>query len=591
MSSRWFVLSPIKSATQPSQYVAFGCAANARGKLRVGVACTYRRERGQKKARRKWWRFRTGKGFWRGVFRTIEPDRPVWLIAHDAARCFAMVSGFHHLFNRRYYPDLVYAAGKACFLKLTSPQHKILVIDPANWWRAGPDALAEWWEMGRLADNPARLKIREAETRCRREVEITLRAVDVWRELVTAAELGPLRPTVASQAFAAWRYRHYSHAIIMHAHKEATDLERAALYGGRCEVLRPGTHGPGPFYHVDINSAYLAAMATIEVPTRFLRIMHDVSPDRLRVGAERYGLIAEVGIDTDEPRWPKRVGPERFYPRGTFRTALAGAELEDALAAGVVRKCYRVAVYERAPALHDWARWCWRQRCEYRDSGDDALASTMNQLGRSLYGKFSQRSEVTTEVPNAHSDRDGIYPICDAYTEGWQRYVVIEGRRFDTVQQVESLYAFPAIAAFVTAATRSRLWALMQEAGQGNVYYLDTDCLIVDQAGYDRLRHLISRHHLGHLHIDGTTDSIDLRAKKDYRFGPRDKVKGVPANAREVAPGVYVFETAPTGAASLLGRGLTESTRAMRAARRDLTASRSQADPSSVSSPTLAEAL
>jgi hypothetical protein len=58
--------------------------------------------------------------------------------------------------------------------------------------------------------------------------------------------------------------------------------------------------------------------------------------------------------------------------------------------------------------------------------------------------------------------------------------------RMETLQEEQS-DTFPAITAYINSHGRAYLWKLMQIAGDGNVYYVDTDALIVNQLGFDAL--------------------------------------------------------------------------------------------------------
>ncbi|GAI35019.1 unnamed protein product, partial [marine sediment metagenome] len=90
------------------------------------------------------------------------------------------------------------------------------------------------------------------------------------------------------------------------------------------------------------------------------------------------------------------------------------------------------------------------------------------------------------------------------------------------------------------------LWSLMQQAGEGNYYYCDTDSLIVNEEGLCNLQNQIDTVRLGALKIVESTPSVDIRGLKDYTTTTKSVVKGIRKNAVEIRPGVYEQEQWPS---------------------------------------------
>jgi len=85
------------------------------------------------------------------------------------------------------------------------------------------------------------------------------------------------------------------------------------------------------------------------------------------------------------------------------------------------------------------------------------------------------------------------------------------------------------------------------------VYYVDTDSLIVDQAGCDRLRPNIDPDRIGALKIESISKTITIRALKDYRTDTSHHVKGIRPTAVEVSHNTYEQSELP-GLNALLRR-------------------------------------
>jgi hypothetical protein len=106
-------------------------------------------------------------------------------------------------------------------------------------------------------------------------------------------------------------------------------------------------------------------------------------------------------------------------------------------------------------------------------------------------------------------------------------YRQLGGLRQRRDEEKESRDSFPAIAAHITAHARMHLYYLMRCAGTNNVYYCDTDSLLVDHIGRRNIEFLVNSYGLGGLKIVGEYDDIEIWGAKDYRFGSKEKHKGV----------------------------------------------------------------
>ncbi|GAI98595.1 unnamed protein product, partial [marine sediment metagenome] len=93
-----------------------------------------------------------------------------------------------------------------------------------------------------------------------------------------------------------------------------------------------------------------------------------------------------------------------------------------------------------------------------------------------------------------------------------------------------------------TSYARVKLLSLIKKAGWKNVYYIDTDCLFVNQKGYDRLESEIKEGALGKLKYVGVTDKLIVFGNKDYVFGSLKKCKGISFNAVQIDDNTYYQE-------------------------------------------------
>lgn len=344
---------------------------------------------------------------------------------------------------------------------------------------------------------------------------------------------GPtIQATAASTAFAWWKLRFLRSSVLVHSHDMALRLERDAIHGGRCECYFIGTV-PEKCAHLDVRAAYPAVAMTTALPVRLLHYgdcpeMKTYPPSRGAVG-----YIADVTVQVFRPVAPYIKDGLTVYPIGRFRTTLCGPELDLVRANGNVLKVHRWASYEMEPILAEFetALWGYRQAAlEWKDLHADEL---YKRLMNAVIGKFAQRGRFWEVVPDAIAPMPfGTYylPLADGKFE-CRRAVAWSVQRL--VDRGESADSCPAIAAWVYSEARVRLWRLIEKAGMGNVWYVDTDSLFVNATGG---RRLAENPEIPHGEIGGLRDvegfeTLALFGVKDYRHGEK-RVKAGPQGNR-----------------------------------------------------------
>lgn len=335
--------------------------------------------------------------------------------------------------------------------------------------------------------------------------------------------------TAGSQAMHLFRSSYLDTQILSHCQPVASSLEGSALFGGRCECYRIGRIA-GPCHMLDIRSMYPYLCSVLDVPVRLSRILDGPDVDALRDVCAVSFAVADVDIETDSPDYPYRSGNAVRYPVGRFATYLCGAELCYALSVGAVRRVRRAAVYESERALGRYAETLYRMRQAYDRANNATQSGYVKRLMVSLVGKFAQRERSWAECPNAESafewgewySRDA-----DGNSERW--------RSIGGYIQRELLGGFghgavPAITAAITSAGRDRLRRIMDTAGRESVIYCDTDAVVVDDYGAERLTLAgwIRPGEWGCLQPVESADGCVIYGDKAYSIGGRTRCAGAP---------------------------------------------------------------
>ena len=179
--------------------------------------------------------------------------------------------------------------------------------------------------------------------------------------------------------------------------------------------------------------------------------------------------------------------------------------------------------------------------CDAREE-NGALKQIAKLFLNSLYGKFGQRTRLFDKIGECERE-DGYEVVFDMETGERITYRFLNGEIWvESKDYIEGENSFVAIASAVSAYARCYLWSLIEKAGLENVFYCDTDSLIVNEEGYERLRDYLDDYKLGYLKCEGVAEEVVIRNAKDYTFGEEVKRKGVKKDAVEIAPNIFKQE-------------------------------------------------
>lgn len=361
--------------------------------------------------------------------------------------------------------------------------------------------------------------------------------------LLRTLDMGSLKTTAASQGWYAFRRGHLKTDLVADDSDAARRVERASYYAGRCEAFRLGRIVDG-CAHLDVSAMYTSFGFTQRFPTKLLAIHSMPHKDKLFNVKHGRHFIADVTVKTDVPRFPLRCCGKVIYPIGTFRTSLAWPELHLALWAGCVQSVHVACEYETAPIFEHWSSWYKHALDSLVDLGLDHLRPALKLCVNSMYGKIGQRSKDWTDRP---SDKP-----CFPFDQWWQRHPihrnVVQWRAISGHTQYldaggESPISLPSISATMCSYGRLHIWRLMQMARQENTFYVDTDGIMVNDAGYESLHNggEIQPGTIGKLRIRELDSDVELFGIKHYRFGQRYVCAGVPLQGMERYRGGVAF--------------------------------------------------
>lgn len=368
------------------------------------------------------------------------------------------------------------------------------------------------------------------EQRCARDVEIL---AAVWRRLmdwIREADLGNWKPTGAGQSWAAYRHRFMAHRLLAHDDESARAAERRAAWTGRCEVWRHGRVRGGPFSEWDYSAAYAHVGAECDVPTKLIGATGQTSIEQWRKLTRRYRVLAECTIETEVPTVPTLVDGKIAWPVGTFTTTCWENEIELAIDNGARVMVHRLWWYKRAPALRAFNVWVLAYLGRSPGDVDPVMVLAAKHWSRALVGRFGARWGNWETCGRAELPDLGLSTVIDrAAGCTWQLLQVGTELKRRT-EEFDSPDAVVSIMSWVMAECRVRLWRVLEAAGPENVCYMDTDGVIVNRAGTDRLREA----GIPGLRLKGEWAGVELLAPRQIILSGRLRAAGVPRDAVRV---------------------------------------------------------
>lgn len=506
--------------------------------LRLGVACSLQVRDGRDKHTERWLTFHKSRELWRWLDTIVRPKQKYYLYAHNWHYDFATLDGAANLAMDGWELKGWFINSNIFIMKYKKGEKKLLVLDSGNILKEKLAKIARTMDMEKgevdFFDDDDDVII----PYCHEDVNILKEWIMRWRNFLHKHDLGTYKFTLAAQAMEAYKHRFMNHEIFIHDNSDAYELERRGYFGGRTECFYIGEIIGEDFFMMDVNSMYPFVMKKYRYPVKLVTLKHGCNEKYLNYVLKRHDVIADVDVSIDEPCIPKR-GERLTFPVGSFRTTLCTPELKHVMKHGTVNFIEDIAVYQRKPIFKEYVDFFYGLKKELDPKKSPVDYKLSKLFLNSLYGKFGQYSQNHKEIarcpPGDFFTENGI----DAETGKIVSQTHISGKIFQAEGKTESLHSFPAIAAHVTAHARLYLWSLICKAGPDNVYYTDTDSLLVNRAGYDRLKHSVHGTRLGALDLEFQTDEVLINGPKDYVMGLKYRLKGIREDAEEIEPGVF----------------------------------------------------
>lgn len=519
----------------------FDCGEIEKHRMKIGWTCFEKIHADASPYSEQWTFFDDTEDLNAHIVGKCESRVPLYVFGHNVYYDLQVSDFFYYFTKWGWSLDFVYDKGLTFILCISKYPYRIKCVSSTNYYQFGLKVLGEMVGLEKMDVSFDDVDDDELSVYCRRDVEILKLAMEKYFRFVHENDLGKFSLTKSSQAYNAYRHRFMNVPIARHENDDIVNLERLAYMGGRTECFRFGKQKEQQYHTLDINSMYPFIMKTCPMPVKCVDYLVDPPLQIVQSLLERYGVVAEVDIDTDEPVYAVHCNGKIMFPVGEITTGVCTEGMKYAFSHDHIRKVRRCAVYEMDYIFSSFVDTMYGLRMRYKSEGDIVMSTLAKYILNSLYGKFGQKIQLEERRKDDAPIRFNRLDVYDAVSgESFTEYHL-----FNTVlvrgQTVEGKNSVVSIPAHITEYGRMMLWDLIRTAGRSRVFYCDTDGIKVSDDALDVLKDRMHPSKLGYLKVEDSFTHFEIYGNKHYVCDDVRKIKGVPKSARKIDDFQYAY--------------------------------------------------
>lgn len=499
--------------------------------LRLGVAIYHKIDVFGNTKKRIVFRFKTQQQFINIFISCLRVKEPLNVIAHNMAFDHRVLN-LPRLFNSLGYYSIPPIINDRLFIwRVKTDKGNALFYDTANYAVESVEKLGKDLKFPKMEINFDNPNDEEMFVYCQRDVEIIEKFMVDFHTFIFENKLGRYQLSLASQALAAWKTSLMDDSVYIHNDLKTLELERESYHGGRVEMFKQINDKCGMYHLFDINSLYPFIMETKPVPQTWIKTRDNVPLKYFDNHPQTHYYIADCLIETNEPVFSIVHDDKLLFPVGKFRSTIHHEELMYGLQRGYIKKIFHLAIYKAKILFSKYVNFFKEVKFKAEQGGNGSWRYIAKIFSNSFYGKWGQlqvhRQLISTEI----SDKVWRMPGYDEIRKEYLSSVFWFGELWEETRHGECTHSNPAIAGAITASARMLFWSICNKIGKENCYYGDTDSFICNDTGAYNLYDIIDDRLYGFLKHEGSTNLLHIRGAKDYSFGVKNKVKGVPHKA------------------------------------------------------------
>jgi len=482
---------------------------------------------------------------WKYVESLVYAKKALWVFGHNVYFDMQSSGFFKFMTRAKWLKRFSYDKGLTYILAITKDKKRINCVSTTNYF---PTSLAKLGkvlgiEKGEVDfDNTSESELSKY---CKIDVRIIVEAMKSFWRFIYENDMGKFRYSKAAQAMGAFRHRFMQDNIYIHREVDVSEFERKAYHGGRTECFQIGNIDGGPFVSLDINSMYPFVMKNFAYPTKLIDELENPDLSLLPNILDNYNVVCEAIVNTPVPAYAIKHNNRTVFPIGEFMVNLCSTGTRYALEAGHLKDIRLMYVYEKAHIFTSYINHFYAIKEELSRKGETFWIVIVKHFLNNLYGKWAQKrpiNELRDEIDFEGYSREEIFDCETGATETITKCMNTIEINFGEETAPSS---FVAIAAHITENSRFYLWGIMERLGLENLYYCDTDSVIIKENSVHKLNDILDNYELGKLEVQYKTNKLIIHACKHYETDTAIKLKGIPKRATLNEKGEYVYTYFP----------------------------------------------
>jgi len=489
------------------------------------------------------------KDFFNYVLNLMKNKNHLIIFAHNMDFDLKVIGGIGEFIKKGYEVESFYINGCRFIVKIKKGLKVIEFLDTMNYIPSSLKYIGESIGLKKMDIDFNTCNDKELSIYCKNDVEIIYLFIFKLIKFLEKYNLSKLKPTVSSLSMNIFRHRFYNkkkNPIYIHGWKKAVELERLSYCGGISDCFKVGTFKEH-IYKLDINSMYPYVMKNKEYPIKLLcyRDEIDSKTNYMMKLYKKYKkeklIIARCDIYIPKEyayiliKTSLNKEDKSMFLYGNLTVSLTTPELNFIEKYGKIIKIRNIAIYDKSIIFSDFVDFFYNQRLKFSEENNQAYKLFCKYILNSLYGKFGQTSSEYYESDNKNIEFSSNYVI-DTINNDDYIQMSLGNKSFEVINEGKNSFdSFVAIASFVTAYARMYLINMIFKAKRKNVYYVDTDCLMVNKEGYENLKYLIDSKELGKLKLEEESDNTIIYKPKFYEFNNISKCKVVKKSAKIIS--------------------------------------------------------
>lgn len=470
---------------------------------------------------------------WEYIRNKVEPNHKQWIFCNQLLNLARLDSFIEQIYSSGYNNDRITISDPPVILDIANGSRKIIFVDYRNYFRKpfsiSPDGADDYLFWSVVCSN----NMDAIHGICKERCELLSRNILDLIKFHRDNNFGSWKPTISGLAWQAYRKRFNRTKIYPTIDKKIKEIERSSYFGGTCICHKRGVHEE-QLYKLDVNSLYPYIYSTSELPTSLDEVIDCEWQECKDTTIDWTKCIAQVEIKHNERFYPYRGREDYSRKDSRYRTVLCGRELDKANSIGDISSFGCIIKYNTSCILKEFGNYLYGKRLasneEHGINSRDFIKSYLN----SIYGKWAQRIPTWIDRPEIRAVEPWAqWKFIDATNGKEVTLRSIAGFVQEESDSSDFEYTFVAIPAFITANARVYMDNIANVAGRENIYYEDTDSIITNVTGYDRLllRNLCHQRNFGKLKLEKEIRSASLYGIRDYDLDGRITVSGIKTTA------------------------------------------------------------